>query len=80
MMMSPKMESDHDCIKNLDGHCKCQICGKVRHAIRDNDDGSFAASGKVATAWCTRCGKKERYYSDSGTVIETDFGPEDFNR
>lgn len=68
-----QVTENHDCKEHLDYKCQCEICGKYVHSIRDNDDGSFAASGKVATAWCTRCGKKERYYSDSGTVIESDF-------
>jgi hypothetical protein len=79
--MNGKTENDHDCIQNLDGHCKCQICGKVRHAIRDNDDGSFAASAKVATAWSHALREKGALlFGTAGTVIETDFGPEDFNR
>jgi hypothetical protein len=76
--MSEDVKKDHNCVEYLDGNCECRICGKVVHDFRDDDDGSYAASGRVATTWCERCGKKERYYSDTGTVIETDFGPEDY--
>lgn len=76
--MDQEKVKDHVCTENLNAHCECRICGKIVHDFRDDDDGSFAASGRVATTWCERCGKKERYYSDTGTVIETDFGPEDY--
>ena len=36
----------------------------------DDDDGTFAVSGKVVHAICIRCGYEERYYSDTGTVID----------
>lgn len=64
---------EHDCKEHLDCGCRCRICGAVVHQYQCDDDGTFAASGKVATTWCTRCGKKERFYSDSGNVIESDF-------
>jgi hypothetical protein len=48
--MDQENVKDHDCTDNLDSHCKCSICGKTMHDFRDDDDGTFAASGKVATA------------------------------
>lgn len=62
--------NDHICEENLDLDCKCKICGQVCHDWHDNDDGTFAVSGKVVTARCQRCGKIECYYADTGTVID----------
>lgn len=67
------MIPEHDCLKNVGFNCRCKICGKVCHDYQSNGDGTFAVSGKVATMWCARCGKRERLYSDSGVLIETDF-------
>ena len=61
---------NHDCSEHLDEKCRCTICGKTSHFFIDDDDGTFAASGKVAHAICIRCGYEERYYSDTGTVID----------
>ncbi len=63
-------QKSHICEGNLDDDCKCKLCGKVCHDWQDNDDGSFAASGKIVTVRCERCGKTERYYADTGTVID----------
>ncbi len=60
---------EHNCEDHLGWNCTCNICGRVCHDYEDDDDGTFAASGKVATAVCRRCGAEERYYSDTGTVI-----------
>lgn len=62
--------SDHICSDHLDKKCRCKICGETHHYFIDDDDGTFAASGKVAHAICIRCGYEERYYSDTGTVID----------
>lgn len=62
--------SDHICSEHLNEKCRCTICGKNKHFFIDDDDGTFAASGKVAHAICIRCGYEERYYSDTGTVID----------
>lgn len=69
-------KTKHICEEYLDSHCRCKMCGRSCHAWEDDDDGSFAASGKVVTARCTRCGTTERYYSDSGTVIDGADTPE----
>ncbi|MED9969212.1 MAG: hypothetical protein UFA98_04265 [Ruminococcus sp.] len=69
------MSVDHNCEKNRDERCRCTVCGRYVHDFVDNDDGTFAASGKVATAVCVRCGYRERYYSDTGTVIDGDWYP-----
>ncbi len=61
---------DHICSEHLDEKCRCTICGRCEHFFIDDDDGTFAASGKVAHAICIRCGYEERYYSDTGTVID----------
>lgn len=63
-------QKGHVCEDNLDSNCKCKLCGKVCHDWVDNDDGSFAASGKIVTARCVRCGMTERYYADTGTMID----------
>lgn len=47
---------NHNCSEHLDEKCRCTICGKTRHFFIDDDDGTFAASGKVAHAICIRCG------------------------
>ena len=61
---------EHRCSEHLDEKCRCTICGRTKHFFIDDDDGTFAASGKVAHAICIRCGYEERYYSDTGTVID----------
>lgn len=61
---------NHNCSDHMDEKCCCTISGKTRHYFIDDDDGTFAASGKVAHAICIRCGYEERYYSDTGTVID----------
>ena len=71
--------SDHICSDHLDKKCRCKICGETHHYFIDDDDGTFAASGKVAHAICIRCGYEERYYSDTGTVIDGGwFAPETY--
>lgn len=70
------MKTEHSCEEYLDSNCRCKMCGRSCHAWEDDDDGTFAASGKVVTARCTRCGTTERYYSDSGTVIDGENTPE----
>lgn len=62
--------NDHICEENLDFNCKCKLCGRVCHDWYDNDDGTFAASGKVVTTQCQHCGKIIRYYADTGTIID----------
>jgi len=42
-------QKSHICEDNLDSNCKCKLCGKVWHDWEDDDDGSFAASGKIVT-------------------------------
>ena len=63
-------QNSHICEDYLDSNCKCKLCGKVCHDWTDNDDGSFAASGKIVFARCARCGATERYYADTGTTID----------
>ncbi len=60
----------HICEEHLDSNCTCTLCGRVCHHYTDDDDGRFAASGKIVTARCTRCGHEERYYADTGTVVD----------
>jgi hypothetical protein len=62
----------HDCRAHLNSYCRCTVCGKVRHAIVDNSNGS--GTGEVVE-WCTRCHRYERYYDDTGTIIESTFRP-----
>lgn len=63
-------ERTHICEEHLGAGCHCAICGKVCHDYHSDDDGTFAASGKVVTARCARCGDEEHYYADTGIVIE----------
>ncbi len=63
-------EKAHVCEDNLGANCRCKICGRICHDYVDDDDGTFAASGKIVTAHCSRCGNEERYYSDTGTIVE----------
>ncbi len=58
----------HACREHLDARCRCLVCGKTCHAIVDDSTGS--GTGMV-TATCTRCGAFERYYDDTGIVIES---------
>ncbi len=74
---SEGIEAAHNCIEHLDGDCKCRICGRVCHDI-ETDDNGYAASGRIATVWCRRCGFKERYYADTGTIVERDHTPEEY--
>ncbi|HBT95107.1 MAG TPA: hypothetical protein DEB24_02910 [Coriobacteriia bacterium] len=60
----------HNCEKHLDRRCKCKICGKYRHKVKNDSNGS--GTGMV-TAWCKRCGAYERFYDDTGTTIESTF-------
>ena len=39
--------SDHICSEHLNEKCRCKVCGKTRHFFIDDDDGTFAASGKL---------------------------------
>lgn len=64
---------NHDCIANLDSNCICKICGEVHHKTVQEDDGTYSFSGKFDTIKCIRCGKKESFYSDTGSVIHSDF-------
>jgi len=62
--------NSHICKENVDHNCKCKICGVVCHSIVNDSKGN--GTGMV-TEWCTNCGKYERYYDDTGTVIESTF-------
>jgi hypothetical protein len=68
--MSKQQNKTHICEEHLGAHCRCTVCGNFCHDYHSNDDGTFAASGKVATDRCARCGYEEHYYADSGKVIE----------
>lgn len=68
--MSENGNKAHICEEHLGVWCRCTVCGEYKHDYESNDDGSFAASGKVVTARCKRCGSEEHYYADTGTVIE----------
>jgi hypothetical protein len=64
----PTLE-DHYCEEHVDNNCVCRICGQVQHNVVNNDDGTFAMSGKIVTAYCKRCRKTWRYYADTGTEV-----------
>ncbi|MFA0814528.1 MAG: hypothetical protein ACC608_01935 [Anaerofustis sp.] len=68
--MSKQGNETHICKEHLGAGCRCTICGKICHDYHSDDDGTFAASGKVVTARCARCGDEEHYYADTGVVIE----------
>ncbi|MDR2497683.1 MAG: hypothetical protein LBD21_11220 [Tannerellaceae bacterium] len=53
---------------DVDKDCKCRKCGTVDHDLVDDSNGS--GTGMV-TEWCRRCRRFERYYDDTGTVIES---------
>ena len=68
--MSKQQNKTHICEEHLDTGCRCTVCGNISHDYHSDDDGTFAASGKVVTARCARCGDEEHYYADTGVVIE----------
>lgn len=68
--MSKQRNETHICKEHLDTDCRCIVCGKICHDYYSDDDGTFAASGKVVTARCVRCGDEEHYYADTGVVID----------
>jgi hypothetical protein len=68
--VQPKEDkSFHYCKDHVDGNCVCRICGETHHDTEDDDDGTFAMSGKIVTAYCKRCRKEWRYYADTGTDV-----------
>jgi translation initiation factor 2 beta subunit (eIF-2beta)/eIF-5 len=70
MLQEMSTEMVHECKDHLGIYCKCKLCGQECHDWEDNDDGTFAASGKVVTVRCKRCGETHHYYSDTGTDID----------
>ncbi len=68
--MSNQRNETHICMEQLGTGCRCTVCGKICHDYRTNNDGTFAASGKVVTARCVRCGDQVHYDADSGVEIE----------
>ena len=67
---SKATSNPHNCSDHVDEDCVCTICRKTCHELVDNSNGS--GQGEV-TVWCKRCGKFERYYDDTGTIIESTF-------
>lgn len=68
--MSQLGNDTHICEEHLGARCRCTVCGKSCHDYYSDDDGTFAASGKVETVRCTRCGDEHHYYSDTGTELK----------
>lgn len=68
--MSKQGNETHICKEHLGVGCRCIVCGNICHDYHNDDDGTFAASGKVVTARCTQCGNEEHYYADTGMVID----------
>jgi hypothetical protein len=65
-----KYITEHNCLSHLDEDCKCAVCGQTLHNIVSDSKGF--GTGHV-TDRCVRCNKFERYYDDTGTIIESTF-------
>lgn len=67
----------HNCLEHLDKECRCTVCGNTRHAYVSDDNGSGTG---LVTDRCKRCGSYERWYGDTGTVIESTFENHSVNK
>ena len=68
--MSQPGNDKHICEEHLGARCLCTVCGKSCHDYYSDDNGTFAASGKVETVRCARCGDEHHYYADTGTELK----------